>query len=70
VGGSAAVATVATIHSPDEGALVSALAGVFMAGWIIGEVVLLNQPSWTWIEAVYFVAGLAMVALAIALWRT
>jgi hypothetical protein len=65
VGGSAAVATVATIVGW-HGGLLSALAGLVLVGWIVGEVAILNQPAPTRTEGVYFVAGLLVLALAAA----
>jgi hypothetical protein len=65
VGGSAAVAAVATIVGW-HGGLLSALAGLVLVGWIVGEVAILNQPSPTRTEGVYFVAGLLILALAAA----
>lgn len=67
VGGSAAVAAVATLRSPDAGALASILAGVVMMGWIVGEILILTQHSW--LEAVYFAIGLMMVVLALMVER-
>lgn len=66
VGGSATVATIATILDNDAGAAASAVAGVVMMGWIAGELRLLKQQSW--LEALYFAAGLAMTALAVVVW--
>jgi hypothetical protein len=66
VGGSAAVATIAAILDSDAGALTSIVAGVIMMGWIAGQLHLLKQQSW--LHAVYFAAGLAMVALGVVLW--
>jgi len=66
VGGSAAVATYGMVASPGAGALVSVVAGALLMGWIVVEVLLLNQPSWTWIEAFYAGVGLGMVVLGIA----
>lgn len=72
VGGSAAVAAATTLLSSTAGGLTSMLAGVVMMGWIVGEVLLFNQPSWTWIEVFYFALGLAMVVLGLMVrwaWR-
>ncbi|WP_256388490.1 hypothetical protein [Haladaptatus sp. W1] len=33
--------------------------------WIIVEVLILNQPSWTATEGIYFVIGAVMVGLGI-----
>jgi hypothetical protein len=68
VGGSAAVAAALTILEPRAGTLASAVAGVIMIGWIVGEVFLLDQPSAPhWTEVLYFAVGLAMVLLALRL---
>ncbi|WP_254546957.1 hypothetical protein [Halomarina pelagica] len=66
VGGSAAVAAFGVLRSTDAGAMVSVVAGALLMGWIVVEVLLLNQPSWTWTEAVYFVVGSSMVVLGFA----
>lgn len=71
VGGSATVAAAATLRSPRAGARASLLAGVVMLGWIVGEVLILNQPSRpTRIEVFYFAAGLLMALLGLAVGRT
>jgi hypothetical protein len=69
VGGSAAVATAATLRRPADGAWASLLAGVVMMGWIVGEVLILAPSARSWIEAVYFALGLVMAGLALALGR-
>lgn len=69
VGGSASVAAIATLRNEELGALASVVAGVVVMGWIVGEVLLLDQPSWTGIEAFYFALGLAMAMLGSILWR-
>jgi len=66
VGGSAAAAAALTLTIPPVGAWASALAGVILMGQIAGEIRLLKQPI-TGIEAAYFAAGLAMVALGLTL---
>lgn len=63
VGGSATVAAIATIRRPDEGALASIIAGCVMAGWIVGEILILQR--YTPLQAVYFVNGAVMVALGV-----
>ncbi|AHY48093.1 Hypothetical Protein RradSPS_2810 (plasmid) [Rubrobacter radiotolerans] len=67
VGGSAAAAAIATLLNPRIGGPLSVVAGVVMMGWIVGEVLLLRQPSWTWTELLYFVLGALMGALGISL---
>ena len=81
VGGSAAIATVETVRSASVGAAWSLVAGFIMAGWITGEVLLLdfignaghNLSAYFWLQPFYFVVGVAMVALAITMapagWR-
>ena len=67
VGGSAAVATVATIKRAGAGAAASVIAGMILAGWITGEVLLLNQPHPTWIELAYFSTGVGLVVMGVML---
>jgi hypothetical protein len=70
VGGSAAVAAVATLRNSMAGALASVFAGVIMLGWIVGEILILNQPTRpTWIEVIFLAVGVIMVLLGLALWR-
>ncbi|MGB3635448.1 MAG: hypothetical protein WA982_15505 [Rubrobacteraceae bacterium] len=65
LGGSATVAAVATLRSKEIGGLTSVMAGAIMMGWIAGEILILNQPSWTWTELFYLVLGLLMAALGL-----
>ena len=70
VGGSAIVAAIAVAAGRRFGALASIVAGVVLMGWISGEVLLLKQPSApTWIECMYFSAGIAIAGLALVLRR-
>lgn len=73
VGGSAAVATVATLRRSDIGALTSMLAGAILLGWLIGERLILPKaafvPQFWWLEAIYIAAGLMMVLPALAVRR-
>jgi hypothetical protein len=73
VGGSATVAAAATLRSPRAGTMASLLAGVVMMGWIVGEFLILNQPSRpTWTEVVYFSVGVTMALLGLLgleVWR-
>ena len=70
VGGSAAVATIATFDSRDAGGVVSIFAGAILSGFIVAEVFILNQPSpWNWTEVFYFATGLLMITLGLIVWR-
>jgi hypothetical protein len=69
VGGSAAVATVATWRNDAAGGIASAVAGALLAGFIAVEVAVLeDEPGWARTEIVYFVTGLAMIALGLVAW--
>ncbi|WP_436924986.1 hypothetical protein [Halosimplex amylolyticum] len=61
VGGSAAVAAYGVLTDPAAGALLSVVAGGLLMVWIVAEVLLLDQPSWTAIEGIYFLVGAVMV---------
>jgi hypothetical protein len=64
VGGSAAVATAAMLRSERLGARVSAIAGIVLVGWILGDVLLLRGPATrSWVELLYFAIGVLMVSL-------
>ena len=64
VGGSALLATVASLRTARAWALASVFAGVMM-WWIIGEMVILNVGGFTWLWPLYFAVGLSMVLLAL-----
>jgi hypothetical protein len=67
VGGSAAVATAATLCSERLGPRLCVLAGAILMGWIVGEVLILTAPeARSPIEVVYFGVGLLMAILGIA----
>ena len=73
VGGSATIAAAATARNPRIGAPASVVAGVVLMGWIVGELLVLNQNGAATsprsvVEPIYFVVGLAMAALGMALW--
>jgi hypothetical protein len=71
VGGSAAIAALAVYTSSTAGGAASILAGVLLMGFILTEVMLLNQPSrWTGTEVFYFGVGLLMSLLGLVLLRT
>jgi hypothetical protein len=63
VGGSASIAIAALLRGLDSGAPASIIAGAILMGWIIGEALLLHQPSW--FEAFYFALGVTMAALGL-----
>ena len=74
VGGSAALATVATIRSSSAGAFWSFIAGSIMAGWIVGEVLILDVIANTvavsqgfWLQGFYFMIGMVMMLVALSL---
>ncbi|HEU0074065.1 MAG TPA: hypothetical protein VFS30_08635, partial [Dehalococcoidia bacterium] len=66
VGGSATFATVAMLLDGEAGGAGSAVAGGIMMGWIAVEFRMLDQPSW--LQALYFGAGLLMTVLAAVVW--
>jgi hypothetical protein len=43
-------------------------AGLIMAGWIIGEVALIDAPRLSMIEGLYFTLGVLIFGLATYLW--
>lgn len=67
VGGSAAVAMVATIRGPRPGGRASMIAGAVLAGWIIGEIAILTGDGElvSPVEAAYLAAGIAMAGLGL-----
>ncbi len=69
VGGSAAVAAVATLRGPDAGTLTSLLAGAILLGWLAGERLILRPaafpPGFSWLEGIYIALGLMMVLPAL-----
>lgn len=71
VGGSAAIATVATILRDPGDAPLSIAAAVILVGWIVGEILLLTadhevvSPT----EAVYLAVGLAILGLGVTALR-
>jgi hypothetical protein len=74
VGGSAALAAAATARVARLGAPASVVAGLVLMGWIVGELLLLNQNSASTsprsaIEPIYFAVGLVMLALGLVSWR-
>jgi hypothetical protein len=70
VGGSATLATAATLRRP-AAPRASVLAGAITMGWIMGEILILNQPSAPTSAEVFYVAlGFVMVALGLVLERT
>lgn len=71
VGGIAAAAAATVLLHPRLGALASTIAGGVLLGWIVGEMLLLRQPTTpTWTEAVYLGVGLAMAVLGLTLYAS
>jgi len=66
VGGSSLLAAVTIFTGRKEGLLASMAAGLIMAGYIVGEVLMLKQvpPGPTLIEGLYFGLGLVIFGLA------
>jgi hypothetical protein len=69
VGGSSLIGTVLVFTGRDKGILVSAVAGLVMVGFIVGEVKLLRQRI-SWIESLYFGLGLLIAGLTTGFWMT
>jgi hypothetical protein len=67
VGGSSLIAAALLFTGRDEGMLASVVAGLIMAGFIVGEVVMLKQGI-SLIEGLYFGLGLLISGLASYLW--
>lgn len=72
VGGSSLLACIAIFRNLKAGILSSLTAGIVMVGFIVVEVLILNQtpPGPTPIEMMYFGLGLITFLLARFLWRT
>ena len=68
VGGSAVAGVIGVLVNRTAAIGLSFTAGVVMMGWIAGEVLILAQ--FAWLQAVYFLVGAGMVALAIAYARS
>jgi hypothetical protein len=74
VGGSAALAAATTAAVPRFGPPLSVVAGLLLMGWIVGELLLLEQNSAaasprSVVEPIYLVVGLAMATLGVVMWR-
>lgn len=73
VGGSAAVAAIATLRGDRAGAPASVAAGVILLVWTVGGQLVLVLPTTTVTDvltnAVYLTAGALMVGLGLQLWR-
>src|SRR5262249_56363124 len=64
VGGSASLATAATLRRWPAATRASVVAGAITMGWIVGEVLILNQQSApTSTEVFYFALGFVMMTL-------
>ena len=62
VGGSALVATILVVVRHPWGYVIAFGAGAIMLGWIIGEILLIQQVSW--LQLVYGLNGALMMGLA------
>jgi hypothetical protein len=71
VGGSAAVATIVLLRSPRTGGLASLLAGLVLAAWIVGEILIVTADGEVVspMEALFLAAGVAMTILGYATMR-
>ncbi len=67
VGGSSLIAAVLVFTGREEGVLASVVTGLIIAGFIVGEVVMLRRGV-SWIEGLYFGLGLLISGLAASLW--
>jgi hypothetical protein len=67
VGGSSLIAAVLVFTGREEVVLASVVAGLVMAGFIIGEVLMLRQGV-SWTEGLYGGLGLGIAGLATSLW--
>jgi hypothetical protein len=72
-GGSAAVATVATLRDPRAGGLASMAAGTVLVGWVLGGEPVLDLPPRTitdrLTDAAYLTTGTTMVAVGMVVRR-
>ncbi len=70
VGGSSLLACIVIFQNLRTGIMCSSLAGMMMAGFIVGEVLILKQvpPGPTLTEEIYFLLGFAIFILAGLLW--
>ena len=75
VGGSALAAAAATLREREAGILLSAIAGLLLAGCEIVEVTLFDPNLGSWLllvvplQVVYSVIALASIGLAVVLWK-
>ena len=66
VGGSALIALIALLVRSSWAPALTVVAGAILMGWIVGEVLVLNQPGEpTWIEIAFFAIGLLMSAVGV-----
>jgi hypothetical protein len=76
-GGTALVALVAVLRSPRLGALASVVAGIFMIGFELVEIVVVGftaalyptMPA-AWLQVVYLLVGAALAILGLRLWKS
>lgn len=69
VGGSSLAAVATAFVHQEWAVLLSAAAGLILAGWIVGEVILLGPFAVLW-QIPFFVQGIAIFGLAAYLWLT
>ena len=71
VGASSLFAAVAILRRGVSGIFAAMVAGAFMAGYIVVEVLVLEQtpPGPTWTEYLYFALGALVFGLGLYLWR-
>lgn len=76
-GGAALIALIAVIRSPQLGALVSFVAGVFMIGFELVEIAVVGftaameptEPA-AWLQVVYLLVGAALAIQGLRLWKS
>ena len=69
VGGSSLIGAVTIFTGREIGVIVSLVAGLILAGYIVMEVVMLRQGM-SWIEGTYLCLGLLITGLASYLWMS
>lgn len=76
VGGSSLLAVATILTGREVGVLVSALAGILLMGFEVGEVAIIDRNVGNWLlltvvlQAIYSVLSLTIIGLAASLWMT